>query len=89
MKISDIIIEDKIKEKILYKHNVRANEIKEVLLNSPLILKMRDEKYLAIGHYQRFITIIFEIREDIAFIITAYPSSEAQRKLYKRKRHLK
>jgi len=32
MRISNILIEDKIKEKILYRHNVRTFEIKEVLL---------------------------------------------------------
>jgi len=88
MKIKKILIEDKIKEKILYTHNVKAYEIKEVLINSPLILKTRDERYIAIGHGQnaKFITIIFELIKDTAFIITAYPSSDSQRKLYKRKR---
>ena len=33
MKILDILIEDKIKEKILYKHNIRASDIKETLIN--------------------------------------------------------
>jgi len=28
MKISDILIEDKIKEKVLYKHNIRSSEVK-------------------------------------------------------------
>tara|TARA_Y100000310_G_scaffold342400_1_gene445514 strand:+ start:265 stop:534 length:270 start_codon:yes stop_codon:yes gene_type:complete len=86
MKISDVLIEDKIKEKILNKHNLRASEIKNTLLNSPYILKSGKNRYMAIGISKRIITIIFEIHNNIAFIITAYPSSEAQRKLYKLKR---
>jgi len=38
---------------------------------------------MAIGKSQRTITIIFELAKTTAFIITAYPSSESQRKLYK------
>lgn len=41
---------------------------------------------MAIGYYQRYLTIIFEIYNNIAFIITAYPSSESQIKLYKKKK---
>ena len=86
MKISKILIEDKIKEKILYKHNIRASEIKNALFSNPIMLKTRENRYIAIGYDQRIITIIFETINDTAFIITAYPSSDAQRKLYKRKR---
>ncbi len=83
----DILIEDKIKEKILYKHNIRASEIKRVLTLNPIILRVRDNRYMTIGFDQKFITIIFEMMKDTAFIITAYPSSDAQRKLYKRKKN--
>ena len=85
MKIKDILIEDKIKEKILWKHNIRASDIKDALLDSPYILKTKNGRYLAIGHNHKFVTIIFEIVKNTAFIITAYPSSDAQRKLYKQK----
>lgn len=85
MKIIDILIEDKIKEKILNKHNITASEIKQIILNKPYILKARKNRYIAIGYYQRFITIIFEMIKSNAFIITAYPSSDAQIKLYKLK----
>ena len=83
MKISDILIEDKIKEKVLYKHNIRSSEIKDTLLNNPLVLKTKNNRFMAIGKSQRTITIIFELAKTTAFIITAYPSSESQRKLYK------
>ncbi|MEK6903015.1 MAG: hypothetical protein AABW64_00015 [Nanoarchaeota archaeon] len=86
MKITDILIEDAIKEKILIKHNVHATELKEVLLNNPYILKAKENRYMAIGYGQRWITIIFEMLQNTAFIITAYPSSDAQIKLYKLKK---
>lgn len=85
MRFDNIIIEDKIKEKILSKHSLMADEIKEVLLNKPLILKTKLDRYIAIGHYQRYITIIFEFKNNVANIITAYPSSDSQIKLYKKK----
>ena len=86
MKIINILIEGNIKEKILSKHNVEATEIKQVIFSNPLILKVRKNRYMAMGHYQRYLTIIFEIYNNIAFVITAYPSSEAQVKLYKKKK---
>ncbi len=86
MKICGILIEDNIKEKILYKHNVHALEIKDVLFNNPHILKIKENRYMAIGRNHQFLTIVLEIKKEIAFILTAYPSSDAQRKLYKSKR---
>ena len=87
MRISKILIEDKIKEKILYKRDIRASEIRGVLTLNPIILRVRDNRYMTIGFDQKFITIIFEMMKDTAFIITAYSSSDAQRKLYKRKKN--
>ncbi len=86
MRIRGFLIEEDIKRKILYKHDVRAEDIKEIIFNNPYILKIRDNRYLAIGKNHKFITLIFEVLKDIAVIITAYPSSDAQRKLYKSKR---
>ena len=86
MRITNILIEDNIKEKILSKHNVEASEIKQVIFSNPLILKVSKNRYMAIGYHQRYLTIIFEIYNNIAFIITAYLSSEAQVKLYKKKK---
>ena len=57
-----------------------------VRLNKPFILKTRSNRYMAIGYYQRFVTIIFEMVKNTAFIITAYPSSEAQKRLHKDKK---
>lgn len=87
MKILTIVIEEKIKKKILDKHNIEASEIREVLLNNPYFLKAKGKRYMAIGFCNRYITIIFELEKDnTAFIITAYPSSDTQRKLYKYKK---
>ena len=77
MRIMCVLIEDSIKEKILYKHNVHAFEIKEILFNNPYVLKVRDGRYIAIGKDGKLLTIVFEIRDFMAFIITAYPSSDA------------
>ena len=85
MRILDILIEDQIKEKILKKHNVKSAEIKQAMLSNSYIIKSGKERYMAISYYQRFLTIIFEMQGNTAFIITSYPSTDAQRKLYKSK----
>lgn len=86
MYIADVLIEEKIKEKILQKHNVSATEIKTILLNKPYALRARENRYMAIGCHNRFITAVFTMKKTTAFIITAYPSSDAQIRLYKSKR---
>ena len=86
MRFYNIIIEDKVKEKILTKHNIEAEEIKQVLLSKPLVLKAKYQRYIAIGKSERYLTVIFDLKKDVANIITAYPSSEAQIRLYKRKK---
>jgi len=72
MRFDNIIIEDKIKEKILSKHNVEAREIINVLLGRHLILKTKMERYIAIGYYQRYLTLIFEKKWKNTNIVTAY-----------------
>ncbi|MEK6952958.1 MAG: hypothetical protein AABX29_08145 [Nanoarchaeota archaeon] len=80
MKISGIFIEDKIKEKILNKHNVEADEIKQTIFSNTLVLKTKENRYMVIGHHQRYLTIIFEMYHGTAFIITAYLDlNEAQK----------
>ena len=86
MRITDVLIEDRIKEKVFNSHSITALEIKQTMLNNPYTLKARTNRYMAIGYCQRFITLIFEMMGTIAFIITAYPSSNAQIKLYKLKK---
>lgn len=60
MRFDNIIIEDKVKEKVLSKHNVEAAEIINVLLSKPLVLKTRLDRYIAIGYYHRYLTIILD-----------------------------
>ncbi|MBI2543220.1 MAG: hypothetical protein HYW24_03480 [Candidatus Aenigmarchaeota archaeon] len=86
MIIENVIIEDKVKEKILEKHNVTSFEIENVLLGNPLVLKTKESRHLAVGFYHRYLTIVFEYGKKTANIITAYPSSEWQIKLFKEKR---
>ena len=86
MIIENVIIEDKVKEKVLEKHNVTAYEIENVLLDNPLVLKTKERRYLAIGFYNRYLTIVFEYDKKTASIMTGYPSSEWQIKLFKEKK---
>lgn len=88
MRFDNIIIEDEVKEKILSLHNVGADEIKGALSKNPLILKTKLNRYIAVSHYERYLTIIIEFKNKIANIITAYPSSDSQIKLYKKKKKL-
>ncbi len=85
MRIENIIIGKLTIEKILDKHNVDIKEIKAVLLEKPLIMKSKYKRYMAVGYYHRYLTVIFEYEDKQAKIVTAYPSSEAQIKRYKLK----
>ena len=86
MMVKNAIIEDKIKEKILEKHNVTAEEMKNILLQNPLVLRTKKKRYLAIGFDRRYLTIVFEYSRSTANIVTAYPSSRWQINLYKNKK---
>ncbi|MBI4170743.1 MAG: hypothetical protein HY514_03545 [Candidatus Aenigmarchaeota archaeon] len=46
MIIENVLIEDKVKEKILGKHGVGAEEIKNTLLQKPLVLKAKWNRML-------------------------------------------
>lgn len=85
MLIENIIIEDNVKEKILEKHNVTADEIQNVMAGKILVLKTHSKRYTALGLSYRYLTIVFEYENRTASIITAYPSSKWQTKLYKNK----
>lgn len=69
------------------KHGVEKEEIERVLIwDEPKHFKAKGIRYMAIGRSERLVTVIFETYEPgVATIITAYPSSEWQRKLYERK----
>ena len=42
MKISTVVTEEEIKKKILDKHDIKATEIKEILLNNPYVLRANE-----------------------------------------------
>jgi len=63
-------------------------EIKNTMLqNKPYYVRTKDGRYVALGKWNRFITIVFNYNQKYkeADIVTAYPSSPWQVKLYKRK----
>ena len=86
MIIKKVVIDKKVKMKIYHKHNIRFREVSEVFLHKPLVKRTRDGKYMAVNIVGRYVTIIFSYNNGIADIITAYPSSNWQIKLFKRKR---
>ncbi len=85
MKIKEVTIAKEVKIKIYRKHGVRFCEVKDVLMLNPLVRRARDGKYVAINNVERFLTVIFSCIDGIADIITAYPSSEWQKVLFKQK----
>lgn len=86
MIIKEVQIDKKVKYKIYKQHGIIFNEIENTLLSSKLyVRKTKYNKYMAIGKYNRYITMIFVYKNGIADIITAYPSAKWQIKLFKRK----
>lgn len=86
MIIKRLDIKEKIQKKIFDKHGVYIEEIEKGLFyGKPIIYRAKCEKYLAITHFHRYITIIFRYDNESAHIITTYPSSKWQIKLYKKK----
>ncbi len=88
MIIKAVKISLKTKIKIYDKHRITMEEMQNTLLkNKPYFSKTRLGRYVALGKWNRYLTIIFEYnkKHKEAEIITAYPSSRWQIKLYKRK----
>lgn len=88
MIIKAVKISLRIKIKIYNEHGITMKEIENVLLqNKPYFAKTKAGRYVALGKWNRYITIIFEYNEKCkeAEIVTAYPSSSWQIKFYKRK----
>ena len=87
MRIREILIKLITEEKIYKKHGIHRAEINNALLEgNPIFFRTRDNKYVAIARKERYITIIFHYKREIADISTAYQSSDWQIKLYKGKR---
>ncbi len=86
MNIETVVIDKQTVYKIYKKHGIHVTEVKQVLLAKPYTCKTKFERYVAIGKWQRFVTVIFTYESGVAEIVTAYPSSEWQIKLYKTKK---
>lgn len=89
MKIDIIRIDPYIQRKIYEKHNILAEEIELVLKeNKPIFKKVGGNQIMAIGLYNRYITIFFKynLKRKQATIMTAYPSDKKQIKYYKKTR---
>ena len=84
MRIHEVRISERIAEKIQAEHGVPPEDAEEVLLSNPIIRRARDGRYLAIGLVNRYLTVVFEFEKGAAEIVTAYPSSDWQIRLYKR-----
>ena len=86
MRIEAVRIKKQTKEKIETKHSITLDEIEKVLLDDkPKFRKVKD-CYMVLGIYDRYLTVFFNYNEKLkeAEIITAYPSSKWQIKLYKK-----
>ena len=86
MIITEVVIDKEVNAKVYNKHSIRFKEAKDVLLNKPLVKRTKDGRYMAVNLVERYVTVIFSYYNGIADIVTAYPSSDWQIKLFKRKR---
>ncbi|MBI2652467.1 hypothetical protein HYX00_03285 [Candidatus Woesearchaeota archaeon] len=89
MRIDIIRIDPIIQKKIYEKHSILAEEIILILKeNEPIFKKAGSNQIMAIGLYNRYITIFFRYNPKIkqATIATAYTSDKKQIKYYKKVR---
>ncbi|MAG07868.1 hypothetical protein CMO89_00165 [Candidatus Woesearchaeota archaeon] len=87
MKFDIIRIDPLTERKIYEKHNILTKEIILVLKeNRPIFKKVGGDQIIAIGLYNRYITIFFRYnpKKKQATITTAYPSDKKQIKYYKK-----
>ena len=86
MKNLQIHLSHNVQEKILCKHRIDVYELIEAFkYGKPKIIKLEGKTYMAITHYLRYITMIFEYNVPIANVITAYLSSDFQIRRYNKK----
>lgn len=87
MHIKKINISVDVERKVYDKHTVSRTELEDSLLEGlPLFFNAKEGRYLALAKKQRHLSIIFTFEQGTATIITAYPSSDWQVRLYKRYR---
>ena len=86
MQLEDVYIEEAVQEKVAKKHGVSREETEAVLLaDEPKHFKTRAGRYMAIGFIEKYISVVYENHNGVAIVITAYPSSQWQVRMYKRK----
>lgn len=85
MRIYDVFISRRIADKIWEVHGVLADEAIDLLYTDPIIRRAHKGRYMAVGVESKgYLTVIFEIEQGIAEVVTAYPSSNWQIKLFKK-----
>jgi len=85
LRIYDVFINRRIADKIWEEHGVSADEAVDLLHSDPMIRRARKGRYIAVGlAVGGYLTIIFEYQRGTAEIVTAYPSSDWQVRLFKR-----
>jgi len=94
--INNIIWIDEIVDKLAYKHNVRINEVEEMLNNKPQIRfqekgKRRNEDvYIALGQTEsgRYLAVLFIYRPRTkeALVLSARDMAQKERVLYAKKK---
>jgi hypothetical protein len=84
LRIHDVFISRNIADKIWEEHGVSAEEPLDLLHGDPMIRRARGGRYLAVDLASAgYLTVIFEYQRGTAEIVTAYPSSNWQVKLFK------
>lgn len=88
MRIQCVTISEEAEDKIIAEHGVTFANVESVLLGDPYVCQAKGQRYMAIGldDTPRFVTVIFEYWRGEAEVVTAYPSSDWQIRLYRRKR---
>ena len=86
MKIQKFIVEAEIEEKILTKHGINREEFDNSLENgNRRTFRLKDNIYMAVTHYIRYITVIFDYEPPNAKVRTAYPSGMDEINRYNKK----
>lgn len=85
MRINKVVISLIVLEKIESEHGLSIEQVKQALLGEVQAFKAKYGRYMVIAHTTQYITIIFDYKQGIADLITAYPSSDWQIDFFKRK----
>jgi len=90
LRIHDVFISRRIADKIWEEHGVSADEAIDLVYGDPMIRRAREGRYMAVGLATGgYLTVIFEYQRGTAEIVTAYPSSDWQMRLFKKSKRRK